>query len=151
MEEYFSLEKILIDKGYASIPMKKSTLGHFELEVKINDNAVLMLLDTGATKSVIDKETANKLGLKQSDESNCGGGLGTSQATVNSSIIEELKIGELKIKSIPIYIMDFSHPIKSIQGRGGNKIDGVIGADILEPRSAIIEYKESKLYLKKVQ
>ncbi len=148
MDENISLENILIKRGYTVINLKKSVVGHFEIEAKINGKRVLMLLDTGASKSVLDYETANTLNLLLESESNCGGGLGTSEAAVNSSIIEALTIGSIVINSFPLYIMDFSHPIKSIQGRGGNKIDGVIGSDILEPRSAIIEYKESKLYLK---
>lgn len=148
MDKNITLENFLVNNGYTVINLKKSIVGHFEVDVALNGNNVLMLLDTGASKSVLHNETAASLGLLLKQESNCGGGLGTSKAIVNSTIIDELKIGSIMIKSFPLYIMDFSHPIKGIEGRGGNKIDGVIGADILEPRSAIIEYNESKLYLK---
>ena len=147
MEEQ-SLENIFRNRGYTSIQLQRSNLGHFEVEVSLDDQLVLMLLDTGATKSVLHTETAKNLNLKLNHESEQGGGLGISEATVNSTLINELKIGPLVIPSFYLYIMDFSHPIKSIVDRGGNLIDGVIGADILETREAIIEYKESKVYLK---
>jgi len=148
MGEIQSIENILVDRGYTSISLNKSILGHFEIEVSLDGQLVLMLLDTGATKSVLHTETAKSLKLELAHESEGGGGLGVSKATVNSTLINEIKIGPLIITSFNMFIMDFSHPIKSIVDRGGNLIDGVIGADILESKAAVIEYKEAKLYLK---
>lgn len=128
--------------------MEKSNLGHFELKAKTGNNELLFLLDTGASKSVLHSETAKMLGLFTEGNSNCGGGLGTTQATVHTSVLEKLQLGSIEYNKFVIHIMDFSHPIKGIEARGGNKIDGVIGADILESGAAIIDYGNAKLYLR---
>ncbi len=142
------LEKFLSAHGYISIQMEKSAVGHFEINAKIENKKVLQLVDTGASKTVLHNETANSIGLSLNEETNCGGGLGTVQAAVSSSIVDNLQIGKMVFKSFTIHILDFSHPIAGIEARGGKRIDGVIGGDILGSKTAIIDYGNAKLYLK---
>lgn len=144
-----NLEQFLDKRGYISIQMARSNVGHFEVRTELNGQELVMLVDTGASKTVLHSETAEKKGISSSASENCGGGLGTSNAKVSTAKIETFKIGELKINNFQLFIMDFSHAIKSIEAKGGTTICGVVGADILGPRSAIIDYEEAKLYLKK--
>jgi hypothetical protein len=146
-----TLEKFLIDQGYTHIPMEKSVVGHFEIKAIIANQKVLLLLDTGASRTVLHGGTADLIGLSSKKESNCGGGLATTKAAVSSCVLDKLILGTIEFKLFKIHVMDFSHPISGIKARGGNRIDGVIGADILGPKSAIIDYENEKLYLKNVE
>ena len=53
-----NLEQFLIRQGYILIQMARSNVGHFELETAINENKVLLLVDTGANKTVFHKNVA---------------------------------------------------------------------------------------------
>jgi hypothetical protein len=149
MNDMTNLENFLFKQGYIAISINRSNVGHFEVVVLLNDQQLLLLVDTGASKTVLHIPILESLGISLNESNNCGGGLGTSRAAVNVGTIEKLTIGSLQIKTFPINAMDLSHPISTIEARGGKKIDGVLGADILGLGSAIIDYGESKLYLKK--
>lgn len=41
--------------------------------------------------------------------------------------------------------MDLSHPLNTFDSRGKRKINQVIGANILEPHSAVIDYTNQTL------
>ncbi len=151
MEKTESLKDFLTRDGYTSVQMKRSVAGHFEIEAEVENRSVLLLVDTGAGKTVLHTGTAESLGIAMGDSVECGGGIGTMQAAMSTAVLKMFRIGPLQIESFPMYMMDFSHVISGIEAQGGRKIDGVLGADILGQKSAIIDYGEAKLYFKDQQ
>ena len=130
MEKFGLLEDFLASQAYVSVPMKRSGAGHFEIDAEIENRSVLLLVDTGAAKTVMHTETAESLGIAVGDSVECGGGIGTMQAAMSTAVLKVFKIGALQIESFPMYMMDFSHVISGINAQRGRKIDGVLGADI---------------------
>ena len=148
MKKAESLMDFLTSEGYISVQMKRSVAGHFEIDAEVENHSVLLLVDTGAGKTVLHTGTAESLGITMGNSVECGGGIGTTQAAMSTAVLKMFQIGSLQIESFPMYIMDFSHVISGIKAQGGRKVDGVLGADILGQRSAIIDYGEAKLYFK---
>ncbi len=148
MKKAESLMDFLTSAGYISLQMKRSVAGHFEIDAEVENRSVLLLVDTGAGKTVLHTGTAESLGIALENSVVCGGGIGTMQAAMSTAVLKMFRIGSLQIESFPMYMMDFSHVISGIETQGGRKIDGVLGADIFGQRSAIIDYGEAKLYFK---
>jgi len=63
MKKAESLQDFLTSEGYISVQMKRSVAGHFEIDAEVENRSVLLLVDTGAGKTVLHTETAELLGI----------------------------------------------------------------------------------------
>ena len=59
-----------------------------------------------------------------------------------------IQIGKWLSKSSSIVLFNMNHINKSLSEREVQKVDGIIGADILKKGKAIIDYEKNRLYLK---
>lgn len=121
---------------------------HLLVEVVVFGHHFNAVLDTGASKTVFDKEIIEAYmkdsELKVSDRLSTG--LGTSTMESHSMIIPVLKIGSFKLKNFEAAILDLSTIKEAYSSLNLPPLIGVIGGDILYQFKAIINYK--KLYLK---
>jgi clan AA aspartic protease (TIGR02281 family) len=143
-----SLDTFLANHDYASIQMHKSVIGHFEVQGKIEDDEVLLLVDTGASKTVVDARSAETLALQANASDEKAAGFGTTEGATAQTVVNALQIGPLPFPSFTLYVLDLDYCNAGIEANGGQRIDGIIGADILGQRQAIIDYGGAKLYLK---
>lgn len=88
-----------------------------------------------------------KLNSKASEVKAAGAGA-TDMAT-QLSTKNTLEIGDWKRMKIKIILFDLSHINEALTSHEALPVDGIIGADVLEKGKAVIDYKSSKLYLKK--
>ena len=63
MKKAESLQDFLTSEGYIKVQMKRSVAGHFEIDAEVENRSVLLLVDTGAGKTVLHTETAQLLGI----------------------------------------------------------------------------------------
>lgn len=63
MKKAESLQDFLTSEGYIKVQMKRSVAGHFEIDAEVENRSVLLLVDTGAGKTVLHTETAELLGI----------------------------------------------------------------------------------------
>jgi len=142
-----ALKDFLLQKNYVQIPLDKNSIGHFTVKVKVNNDSALFILDTGASGTCIDFESAKKFGITLKDISGGAYGYGGDS--------EKIQIGDATItmnnfrKTMAITAIDLTSVNNAYSTENSGHIDGVIGADILNGNSAIIDYETSNLYLKK--
>jgi predicted aspartyl protease len=110
-----------------------------------------MLLDTGASRTILDLQLINELGmkdqLKETEEKATG--LGTNSMQGHQLILPELKIGKLVLKNIHIGILDLSMVNMSYNSIGLPPIHGAIGGELLKKLKAVVSYKDKKIFLEK--
>ncbi len=115
------------------------------IKAKINDNeAVNLLIDTGAAEIVIDKEYANEIGL-ESKGSRMGTFAGGKKAKTEFSKINSLSFNGLKISNIPVTILP-TRPFSQIFS--GTRIDGIIGTVLFYHFITSLDYVSGKLILR---
>lgn len=136
-------------KNYKKIKLSKISTQHLTLSAKINKVAGLFILDTGASATVLDEKTKEKFQLKVDKSVHEGVGAGASNLKTSLSNNNELAFGTLKVKDIPLVVMDLSHVNKAMEQREEEQVDGVIGADILLAFNGIIDYEKLNLFLQK--
>lgn len=149
MEKHDGLGGFLEPQGYRRIDLKKSAIGHFEVEAKLNGQKVVMIVDTGAPQTVLDMTAARDMGLP--DEGPCGDGkaigaggeVSTSRTGIDDLILEPISTG---LRSLPV--VDLNHCNVELEKLGARRISGVIGGDVLFAKSAVLEFASGALYLK---
>jgi predicted aspartyl protease/Tfp pilus assembly protein PilF len=106
------------------------------LEVRINDKKepLRFVLDTGSGMSVISEETARRLGMKpiaRGGNARAVGGGGKFEIVYG--FIDSLKIGDVRVENLPVYIRKFYS--------SGKPADGYLGIAAISSFIATVDYK----------
>jgi clan AA aspartic protease (TIGR02281 family) len=144
-----TLLEFLNEKGYLSIQMEKNVVGHFEVQSLINKLPARLLVDTGASCTVIARASAARLGLDLIESEVKAGGVGAAQHAVADGIIETLQIQSFRTRTFPVSVIDLSHVNQALVAHGGAIIDGAIGGDLMSSQGAVIDYAKATIYLKR--
>ena len=121
---------------------------HLLVEVVVFGHAFNVVLDTGASKTVLDKTSVEchiaADDLLSSDKLSTG--LGTN--TMESFILHlpAIHIGKLKIENFEAAVLDLSSISLAYENLQLPPVIGVLGGDILQQYNAVINY--NKLVLK---
>lgn len=142
-----NLPAYLKSLGYIEVPFTVNRVSLIVIQAKANGEDVTLIVDTGASRTCIAESCAERLGLI-SGRVEQAASLALPKVTRALSKLESLEIGSLHMKDFETWIVDFSYINLIVQMRGAEFCDGVLGADILTSKSAVIDYKCGKLYLK---
>ncbi len=134
---------------YAAVSLHRGPTGHLSLDGAINGVPAALYLDTGAGRTVLDTEGARRRGLELCETGRGAGGLGAASMVSFSTTIRHLDLRAIEEFDLSVAAVDLSHVNAGLRARGAAPMDGVIGADLLEAREAVIDYKRLQLYLKR--
>jgi predicted aspartyl protease len=121
---------------------------HPFISVDIEGKKCRFLIDTGASKSVIDKHFyETKLNRKLTVIKQETTGL---HSTVMESYVGKLKkltIGTRPISDYQIAAVDLMHVNTTYKKMKLKKIHGILGSDLLQRHGAVIDYAKSRLFI----
>jgi predicted aspartyl protease len=122
---------------------------HLITKGKIGRRNIRLVIDTGASQTVFDK---NRIGQYIGHEDfekvdTLSSGLGTNTMESHLVKIHGLRIGTVEIKNEKVVLLDLSHVNQSYEMMNMKPIDGVIGGDILKHHKAVIDYGKKTLTL----
>ena len=89
--------------GQIGVRLKKSRVGHYIAEGKINNQPVKFMIDTGATDVVISEDLAKKAGIKKKTKIELITANGKTEGW--SAIITSLKLGEIEEREVRAVIV----------------------------------------------
>lgn len=123
---------------------------HLFISVKVNGKRARFLIDTGASKSVIDKGfyekyLASKKALKTIKRETAG--LHSSVPESHFGVIKELEIGALKVKNYSVAAVDLGHVNATYAKLKKPKIQGILGSDLMLKHKMILDYGTGTLYI----
>lgn len=135
-------------RGFSRIGLVRAKTGHLLLHARINGVGGRFVLDTGAGRSVIEAARQAKFRLTTPDRlQSVAIGAGGS-VPLRMSHGNVLEIGGFKDQAFTAYLMPLEHVNLAFLRRGLDRIDGVIGADVLREGQAVIDYGSATLYLR---
>ena len=134
--------------GYIEVAFTITRVNHIVIQAKANGQDVTLIVDTGASRTCIAESCAERLGLKSGRVEEVAVSFALPKKTKALSKLESLDIGSLHLTDFETWLVDFSYINMIVQWQGEEFCDGVLGADILRSKSAVIDYKGRKLYLK---
>ena len=136
----------------SSIPIKVLKLDdgfHLLLNIKVNGKAARLLIDTGASQTVFDKERIARFISSRSfeDHDKLSTGLGTSTMKSHLAVIDKILLGKIEIRNYKTVVIDLSHVNIAYAQLKQKPVDGVLGSDILKRYKAVIDYGKKRLVL----
>lgn len=136
-----------------TIPFKVLSLDgegyHLMIKIYINKKVANVIIDTGASKTVLDKTRIAKYVKEKSFDvhDKLSSGLGTNTMESQLTTLKSLRIGDVEIAGYQTVLLDLSHVNKSYEQIGLKQVEGVLGSDILLKYKAIIDYPKKELRL----
>ena len=120
---------------------------HLFVKGKLGRKNVRLLLDTGASKTVLAKKFINdhlKQHLLHTNEQQATG-LGSNQIVSEVISITNFKLVDIKLPEQQFAVLDLKHVNETYQKLNLIPIDGVLGSDILVSLNAVIDLKTACL------
>ena len=122
---------------------------HLIAEGMINNKPARFVVDTGASRTVFDKDRIlNYIDNPEFNEKEgISAGIGGTDLSSFIFNIEELSFGDLKINDYQAVAMDLSNVNNSYAMLKIPPVDGVLGGDLMKKYQAVINYKLKKMRL----
>ncbi len=124
---------------------------HCFVKTKLNDVTLRMVLDTGASRTILDIEAIRKLGLEDDMEiqEEKATSIGAENIDAHTIRLEEITIGEFKIFDYSVGIMDLRQVNQSYDMLQLPTVEGILGSDLLERFKATIDFGARRLVFKR--
>jgi predicted aspartyl protease len=124
---------------------------HLIVNAKINNRSARLVLDTGASQTVLDLNRISRftkeLEFRKHDAHSSGIGSDTMVSHIFHA--DKFKIGKINIENIELVLIDMIHVNNSYNLLGKKAVDGVLGGDVLKSLNAVINYKSRTLHISK--
>ena len=143
-----SLKKFLKEKGYKRIPLTYTATQHLEVRAKINKIEGNFILDTGASSTCVGMEAVSHFNLLAEDSDVKAAGAGATDMLTQIAQKNVIEIKGWKKKKVDLVLFDLRHVNDALVKHKAEKVQGIIGADVLKKGKAIIDYKSMSLFLK---
>lgn len=138
----------------SKLPVRLVMLGedgglHLHATIKVNGKNAFVVVDTGASRTVFDKERIGrfvKKGATQKSE-HLSSGLGTNAMESFHVDLGNIQLGKLQVGQYRTHLLDLSHVNKAYEAVNIENIDGILGSDLLLELDAIIDYGKKVIHL----
>ncbi len=130
-------------KDIVAVPFTVSKTQHILSMAEINGKKTFLMIDTGASSSVIHIGKLEHLGLESRNKNGKASGIGTSNYDMKEIIIPEIILNSVSYPNPKFDGIDLYH-IERVDYN--QTIDGIIGGDFLKKHEAVIDYKRQIMY-----
>ena len=135
---------------FQALLLERSSQNHLLLHVEINGKPAVLGVDSGAPVSAISAARRKHFGMTASPSA---ASKLPSRLKVNGGynrvvIAHRLRLGALVLIDEPMVAIDLSSPAHAAREFHEQKLDGILGADILFPTQAVLDCKAQMLFMK---
>jgi hypothetical protein len=121
---------------------------HLVISGKLSDEKVAYwAVDTGASKTVFDKNLQNHYFPEISTEEIHSVGIGENPMICQNAILKPFLLGNFKVENLNVAIINLSSINKYYSRAANFEICGLIGGDFLMKHKAVIDYKRKIITL----
>ncbi len=115
----------------------------------INGELANVLIDTGASQTVLDKNRVHIFSLQTEFElsDQLSKGLGTAEMQSYLFNVDQFVLGDLVLDHLDVMLVDLQHVNGSYHQLGHTVIDMVLGGDILQRYEAVLDYGKMMMTL----
>lgn len=122
---------------------------HVMIQGEINGHQANFIIDTGASRSVFDRDNILRFVENPdfADKDGVSAGVGGTDINSSTFTINTIKLGECVISNYQGIAIDLQHIHSTYEMLGLPHIDGVLGSDIFVRHKANINFKFKRLRL----
>jgi len=117
------------------------------VKAQVGEQAVRLVLDTGASHSCLSKKSVKHLVGKTEKKADIVIGIGRGKMKNKLIHIPNFKMGDLEMHDYPFLILPLAHINRMLSSIGMETIDGFLGSDILYAYKAVIDYNTQTIQL----
>lgn len=132
--------------GFAPIKMTALASGHHSVSVMLNGRPAAFLVDTGAGATIIHTPYLERFALSRG----AGAGVATNptgKLRFDPVAVKGFAVGGTRTRLNKIYAMDISYLVDAVSAASPERIEGLVGQDVLRDQKAIVDLDKSILYL----
>jgi hypothetical protein len=141
------LAEFLAARGYLRVGLTRSGVGHFHTAGTLNGRPVEVLVDTGASCTVVSMAVVRALGLASELLDGGAGGAG-GPLDQHRIVGAELRLGTFAPRLAGPVGLDFEQVNAPLRAQGSAEVDVILGADVFDAHAAVIDYPSLSLFLK---
>ena len=130
-----------------NVPLRFLKSQHLIGAFLLNEKPAAFLIDTGASNSCVDKTRADHFNLEAEGDNLPLQGAGQEKLYAQSSRKSSLYYLDHEIDHLNFMLIDMETINAALAEQKEDNIDGIIGADILHKKKAVIDYDQCCLYL----
>lgn len=143
-----TVSKSLINLGFIEVQLLRNGLGQFETFIELDNGEKLrVLVDTGSSKTFFDMKKMKELNYNLKD-TNLKVTTMAGELETKTTDIKNIRISNANTGPMTLYLIDLDYINKQLISSGSNSVDGVFGSDLLVLYSAVIDVKNSRMYLR---
>ena len=118
---------------------------HLYCKIELNGVTGIFLIDSGASNSCVDIEKQNKFSLEKYKKSFSASGAGSEKFDAFKTKKGEFSFKKKVVDKLNFLLIDMKPINIALKKTDDINIDGIIGADFLIKKNAILNYKEMTL------
>jgi hypothetical protein len=143
MDYTSAMAELLARHGFRRFAMSRTEVGHLKLVGHVDGRPIDIVLDTGASKTLVELNYCRSEGIAVRDTGQPGHG-----GNVYTLGDVRLTLEGLPIRTDGIFAIDMSSTNERLSMKGFDPIRAVIGQDVLRHHQAVIDYATLALFLK---
>lgn len=114
----------------------------------INGVAMNFIVDTGASRTVIDESFAKDIEIiKSENEEPFAAGINAEKLVVQQVEIPILELGEITFEKMPVFTTDLSGISELYEQMVGLTIGGLLGCDFFKNHQAVVNFKDNTIQI----
>ena len=130
-----------------AIPLQYSQSQHLTCTLEVNGLAAVFLVDTGASNSCFDQEKDTLFSLQPKGEQLPMTAASETPLHVRESQKITLSSNQQTLMRLPLILIDLIPINNALRKQGDPPIDGILGADVLQEKKAVIDYGKQQLLI----
>jgi predicted aspartyl protease len=138
-----ALKTFMEREGFGGSPLQRRFGNHLFATTMINGKRTALLVDTGCPYTLINRDSANKLGLHVTETKSYVVGVGGTAARCGASSLGRLAMGNCTFVNVPVQVAD-ENQINLI---ARPHMDGLFGAHEMAKFGAVIDCARQMLYV----
>ncbi len=132
---------------FVVIPFIREKSGHITVVAHLAGRPARFVVDTGAGGTILDSQAVSQYKLKLSSASRKAGGVGSAAMRMNYVAKHDLALFGLDLSDTKLLTLDLSHVNAGLKKAKVEPVVGVLGADVLTHRRAVVDYDRGLVLL----
>ena len=135
-------------KGFKRVPMYVSSGYNLYVDGSVNGRKAKLMVDTGAFATLLHQGFVRQMKIPLRDTPYSSAGVNLKQRGVQMATISRLSVGSVQMRGKEVAVIDLEGLIRNGLLQASPPVAGLLGSEILQRHSGIIDFGTKTLYLK---